>query len=116
MTTKLREEQTKAFGECVPCQLGPLPPPGKPAAGSIGSGKPGPSVLVVDPDKADIWIGIELLDTDKKPVPGAAFDVLVSGGKHVTGRLDPNGKVRIEGIDPAPCTITFPELDRRDFV
>ena len=116
MAPKIRDEQAQALGESVPCQLGPLPPKGEPIVGTIGSGPPGPSVRLIDPTKADVFIGIELLDTDKKPVPGAAFDVLIPNGQHVTGNLDTNGKVRIEGIDPAPCTITFPKLDRRDFI
>lgn len=115
MAPKLREEQTQALGEAIPCQLGPKPAP-EPAVGSIGSGPPGPSVVRVDPAKPDVFIGIELVDTDKKPVPGAAFDVTLSNGKHVIGKLDLNGKVRIEGIDPDPCTIKFPAIDRRDFI
>jgi hypothetical protein len=72
-------------------------------------------VIVMDPTKAG-FIGIELVDTEKRPVPNQAFVVTLPDGRPVRGTLDQNGKARIEGIDPGQCTVTFPNLDRRDFV
>jgi hypothetical protein len=67
----------------------------------------------VDPTKS-AWIGISLA-VSGQPVPGAAWEVKLPNGETVEGRLDGNGKTRLEGLDPGQCTVTFPELDRRGF-
>lgn len=110
---QIRPEQAEALGECAPCQFGP--PPKSSSQGGPGGGPKPKSVIVVDPSKIDGFIGIELVDTEQKPVPHAAFVVTLPDGTPVTGRLDENGKTRIEGIDPGQCKIVFPEIDRRDF-
>lgn len=111
---KLRDEQVKALGGTTECQTGPAPKP-DPADPVIGGGPPGPSVKRVDESKA-AFIGLTLVDTQGKPVPGAAYDVTLPDGSHVKDHLDAAGKVRIEGIDPGSCTVAFPAIDRRDFV
>jgi hypothetical protein len=110
---KLRPEQVEALGGAAPCQF---TPPDKGAGTGGGADSGAKSVIVVDPDKVDGFIGIELVDTDKRPVPHAPFVVTLPDGTPVTGNLDENGKVRIEGIDPGQCTIRFPTIDRRDVV
>ena len=72
-------------------------------------------MVVIDPNKT-AWLGIELIDRKKRPVPGAAWDVLLPNGQTVSGILDRNGKTRLEGIDPGECTVTFPALDQREFL
>jgi hypothetical protein len=71
-------------------------------------------VVTVDSTKQG-FIGITLVDTDQRPVPGAAYELELPNGEKISGLLDGNGKVRVEGIDPGNCTVTFPEIDRRDF-
>ncbi len=111
---KPRPEQVDALGGCAECQFQPVP--ADKSLDLVGAGTPGKSVIVVDPTKTDTFIAIELVDTDKKPVPGEAFTAKPQGMTPVTGNLDANGKVRIEGINPGPVEITFPNIDRRDFV
>ena len=102
---KLRQEHVDATGGCAECQFAPV------AKGPAAPG--GASVLIHDPTKPG-WIGLELVDTEGRPVPGEAFEVTLPDQQKVTGTLDGNGKVRIEGIDPGTCTVTFPAIDRRD--
>ena len=111
---KVRADQADALGGPVPCQLQPIKSD-EPSDGPGRSGPPAKSVIVVDPSKAD-WIGIELVDTEKKPVGFLGFVVTLPNHQKVTGVLDQNGKARIEGIDPGTCRIEFPTVDRRDFV
>ena len=119
---ELRPEQLNAMGGCVPCQGGASSKASRssaasPTAGSSAgptAGSPaGPSVVTVDPTKAD-WIGISMACSGR-PVAGAAWEVKLPNGEVVAGRLDGNGKTRLEGLDPGQCTVTFPELDRRGF-
>lgn len=111
---KIRPEQAEALGGAAPCRF--TPPEKSAAESGSGASRAAKSVIIVDPDKTKGFIGIELLDTEKKPVPHAAFVVTLPDGTPVKGNLDQNGKVRIEGIDPGECTILFPEIDQRDVV
>lgn len=111
---KLRPDQADALGGPAPCRF--TPPE---QTRDDGGGGPGPapkSVIIVDPDKTEGFIGIELVDADQKPVPRVPFVVTLPDGTPVKGNLDQNGKVRIEGIDRGQCTISFPTIDRRDVV
>ena len=59
------------------------------------------------------WIEIELLDEDRKPVPGKKYRVVLPDNKKVAeGTLDEKGFARIEGIDPGTCEVSFPKLDK----
>ncbi len=83
---------------------------GQTKAGKYGSVKVKP--YKKDPKKKS-WIEIELVDEDKKPVPGEKYKVFLPDGESVAeGSLDDKGFVRIDGIDPGTCKITFPELDK----
>ncbi len=62
--------------------------------------------------KEKTWIEIELVGEDDKPVPGMAYRITVTDGKVVEGKLDDEGKARIDGLDPGNCAVSFPELDR----
>ena len=64
------------------------------------------------PRAALTWIEIQLLDEDDEPVPGAAYRIELPDGSSRQGRVDVKGLARIEGIDPAECIVTFPDLDR----
>ncbi len=64
-----------------------------------------------DPEKKS-WIEIKLVDEQGDPVPGEPYSVTLPDGESVAaGTLDDKGFVRIDGIDPGTCQITFPQRD-----
>lgn len=112
MAPKIRPDQAKDLGGCAPCQFQAQP------AGATAAGDGGPkpkSVIVVDPTKEG-WIGLEVADTRKRPLANEDFVVTPPNHEPIRGKLDANGKARIEGIDPGTCQIEFPQIDRRDFL
>jgi hypothetical protein len=66
---------------------------------------------VVDREKPS-WVAIELADEAGKPMAGESFTVTLPNGQEVNGILDSKGTVRIEGIDPGTCKVSFPERDK----
>ncbi len=59
------------------------------------------------------WVEIELVDEEDNPVPGERYKVTLPDGKTLAeGTLDEMGYVKISGIDPGTCKITFPRLDK----
>jgi hypothetical protein len=58
------------------------------------------------------WVEIELLGEDDSPIPGEKYALKLPGGKLVEGTLDKEGKVRIDGIPPGQCQVSFPDLDK----
>ena len=103
----ISQAQAEALGGCQPCQPASTAPAGSQAASPA-------SVLVVDPDKPD-WIGISLVTPDGQPIAGEPFVVELADGKSVFGKLDNLGKVRIEGVDPGSCKVSFPERDAKEW-
>jgi len=83
------------------------------AGGSSGSGGAQPHKPPREDDQhaKKSWIEIKLIDEDNRPVSGEAYEVTLPDGTMDTGTLDQNGFVRIEGIDPGTCRVTFPNLD-----
>ena len=65
-------------------------------------------------DKAKTFIALQLVDQDGKPVPGERYVIKLPDGTPKEGKLDDQGKARLDGIDPGTCKITFPDLDRRE--
>jgi hypothetical protein len=61
------------------------------------------------------WLEIELVDEVGNPVPGEQYAVELPGGAIRMGRLDENGRARIEGLDPGACNVSFPNLDARSW-
>ena len=104
---KIPQQQADALGGCQPRQQAATAP-------ITGQAAAPPSVMVVDPDKPD-WIGISLVSPDGKPIAGEPFVVELADGKSVFGKLDNLGKVRIEGVDPGSCKVTFPERDAAEW-
>jgi hypothetical protein len=105
----IRAEQVEAMGGCAPCQ--PAAPPNL-ARPPQPARPPGPPVIVASRDKPS-WVAIELVDEAGKPVPGEPFRVTLPDGSPIEGLLDKRGTVRIEGIDPGTCKVTFPERDAK---
>jgi len=57
------------------------------------------------------WIEIELIGEDGQPSIGDRYRVELGDGAVIEGRIGSTGVVRVEGIDPAKCIVSFPELD-----
>lgn len=101
--------QAEAAGGVQSCKAAGTPP-----ATSASAPAPPPAVLVADPSKPG-WIGIELKTRAGAAAAGEAFEIEEAGGKVIAGKLDPNGKVRVEGVDPGTCKVRFPERDAREW-
>ncbi len=96
-----------------------------PAAGSLdgsaGSGAASSEAPWHDPNSPEnkdkkSWIEIELLDQNKKPVPGEPYRVTLPDGQTLAeGTLDDKGQARVEGLDPGTCKVTFPQRDKRSW-
>lgn len=59
------------------------------------------------------WIEIRMLGEDNKPLANETYRIQLSNGQSCEGQLDAQGSVRLEGIDPGTCLVTFPELDQQ---
>lgn len=104
---KITPQQSDALGGCVECR-----PAGTPPVAS--DRKPIAAVIIHDPAKPD-WIGIELTGRDGSPIPGEPYVVELADGRKITGKLDNLGRVRIEGVAPGECVVTFPERDAKEW-
>lgn len=58
------------------------------------------------------WVEVQLVGEDDSPIPNEPYEIELPGGKLVKGNLDAEGKVRIEGIPPGLCRVSFPDLDK----
>ena len=58
------------------------------------------------------WIEVELVGEDDRPVPGEKYRIELSDGRVDEGTLDNKGFVRLAGIPPGDCKISFPNLDK----
>ncbi len=57
------------------------------------------------------WVGIELKDDEGNPVPNEAYKVKLPDGKIIGGRLDKEGKAKVEGLpEGSDCEISFPRI------
>lgn len=104
---KIGDSQAETLGGCQECQ---------PAAGAPVKGAPASaaSVVTADPSRPD-WIAIALVTPEGAPVPDEAYVITLADGKEIHGKLDNLGKVRIEGVDPGSCKVTFPERDAKEW-
>lgn len=57
------------------------------------------------------WVEFRLVDEDGKPVGDVAYKVTLPDGDVFRGRLNSQGMVRFDSIDPGDCQISFTELD-----
>jgi hypothetical protein len=58
------------------------------------------------------WIEVQLVGEDDSPIADEAYAIRLPGGTLIEGTLDENGSVRIDGIPPGLCQVSFPNLDR----
>ena len=56
-------------------------------------------------------IEIELVDTEKHPVAGEAWELVLPDGSKRSGTLDDNGYALITSVPDGNCQVTFPRLD-----
>jgi hypothetical protein len=84
--------------------------PGKPFKASSGSSSSSSSSEKSAQPKG--WIEIELVDEDKKPVPGQKYRITLPDETVAEGTLDEKGMARVEGIEEGNCKVTFPDLDQ----
>lgn len=56
------------------------------------------------------WVEFELVDDDSKPVVGEKYRLELPDGSVREGVTDIRGKVRLEGLSPGTCKITFPNF------
>jgi len=61
------------------------------------------------------WISIELKDDKGKPVPNQEYEVKTSDGDIVGGKLDEDGKAKVEGLPPGQCEVRFPRLHNSEW-
>ena len=69
----------------------------------------GPGAVVLSCQKC--WVEVELLDDDSKPVAGEAWWIKLPDGNVREGKLDANGRVKLEGIPCGECIVRFPRCD-----
>jgi len=85
-------------------------PAGSPSQ-SCGSAPDPASDQTISPDKK-YWIAIQLVDELGKHVPNEDYSITLPDGTVVEGTLDKKGRVKINGIDPGDCKITFTDRDK----
>jgi len=62
------------------------------------------------------WIEIRLVDDDDLPVAGERYRIdFADGSAPRYGRLDAQGYAYVAGIPAGSCTVSFPDLDERDW-
>ncbi len=60
---------------------------------------------------------LELIDTQDRPVSGAAYHLVDPDGRTHRGRLDDEGKAEIRDVrSPGDCKVSFPDFDHEAWV
>ncbi len=86
-------------------------PYGSVKTGSGSGGANGPA----EP-RRKVWISIELRDEGGKPVPDEPYEIRVPGETSPRkGKLNTQGRARVEGIDEGECEVCFPQIDGREW-
>lgn len=87
--------------------------------GGIGKTIEGsPNVLVGDRSKSYLsdkskkksWIRVRLVDGNGEPTIGEKYELHLTDGQILTGKLDGSGVIFIDQLDPGICKIVFPEI------
>jgi type VI secretion system secreted protein VgrG len=74
--------------------------------------KPPASPAQAEEEGKTSWIEIELVDEEKRPIPGERYKITLPDNSVADGTLDEKGFAKVDGIQPGTCQITFPELDK----
>jgi len=70
---------------------------------------------VTDDSKKKTWVEVELLDYNCRPVKGAKVEITLPDGSTTRAVLSSEGTLKVNGIDPGACTVTFPDIDGREW-
>ena len=62
----------------------------------------------------ETWIEVRLVDDHQAPLGGAKYRLILADSSVIAGKLDDDGRVRIDGIVKGMCQIAFPELRLRE--
>jgi len=89
-------------------EIAPLEAPPEAAPAPVAEGPERP--FVRDDSKAG-WVEIVLVDDEGQPAAGEHYRVRLPDGSVAEGLLGFDGILRLEGIDPGDCEVSFPELD-----
>ena len=63
------------------------------------------------PDPVKTWVEIEVGYSDGAPIALEYYRVEAAGGVTREGWTDEKGKLRLEGLDPGDCKISFPDIE-----
>ena len=74
-----------------------------------------PEPVPVRPQRDKTWIEVQLINKKGQPVAGARYRIKITAGSIREGKLTQNGSVRIPGIDPGMCEVTFPDYDAKEW-
>lgn len=55
------------------------------------------------------WIEFRVVDDEGSPAAGERYRVRLPDGSVAEGRLGRDGLLRLDGIDPGECEVTFPD-------
>src|SRR5947207_629559 len=70
-------------------------------------------IVLGEPEPETTWIEIELVHPDGKPAANERYKLTMPDGSVKWGRLDGNGKARVERLQPGNCQVTFPDRDEQ---
>ena len=108
-----RQTQTGKYGSV---KTKPFNGDGASSGGTGGSSdKPSANGQPDNAKKKKVWIEVELLDALGNPVPGQQYEITLSDNSVARGSLNERGLVRLEGVDPGHCKVTFPGYDGRSW-
>jgi hypothetical protein len=65
--------------------------------------------------KPKTFIEIELKDDQNNPIGNERYRIKLPDGSLKEGRLDANGRARVDGIDPGTAQVSFPGIDANDW-
>jgi hypothetical protein len=68
------------------------------------------------PQREKTWIEVQLVNKKGQPVAGARYRLKITDGSVREGKLNENGSVRVSGIDPGMCEITFLDYDAKEWM
>jgi type VI secretion system secreted protein VgrG len=80
--------------------------------GSVSLAPHKPPQTDEEKEKQKSWIEVKLVDKSGKPVPGEPCDIVLADNTLWSGTLDENGFVRVDGIPPGQCKVSFPRRDK----
>ncbi len=68
------------------------------------------------PQEERTWIEIELIDeVTREPIPNERYRLKLPDGSIREGRLDANGRARVDGIVPGTAQVCFPDIDANEW-